>query len=72
MNLRKLKKKHERSLELIEAINTFNKRLAWHTALIDSEFYQTFPDLIRKYTHRIDIINRCINRLTESYNKLND
>jgi len=62
--------KHQQCIEIVEAIAHFqmSKR---HTIRSIESFGGTFPNLRKKYIHNIDIYNRCINRLKERYNRIN-
>ncbi len=62
-------KKHEKAIECLEAIRTFQKRKRMEIGSIES-FPGTFPRLRAKSVNRIDTLNRCINRLILRYNKL--
>lgn len=62
-------KKHERAVEILEAIQSFEKRIELNKESING-FPGTFPQLRQKYENRIDTIQRCIKRLYRMYNSL--
>ena len=62
--------KHQSLIELAEAIHSFQMSRKLTIQSIEG-FGGTFPELRRKYIHNIDIYNRCINRLKERYNRIN-
>ena len=63
-------KKHERIIEVLNAIKEFEHRIELNEGSINS-YAGTFGNLKRKYEHRIKIQLSCINRLYSMYNKLN-
>ena len=60
---------HEKCIEILEAIQHFQAMIQHKNDSING-FGGSFKDLRNKYTDNIDTYNRCINRLTERYNKL--
>jgi hypothetical protein len=69
MNTESLIKKHERCIEILYAIKYFEERKKNRIESIDG-FAGLFPELKQKYINNIDIINRCIKRLIERYNRI--
>lgn len=69
MDIKKEIKKHERCIELLEAMRTFKNLINLNRGSING-FPGTFPELRRKYLHRIDIQERSIARLELIYKKV--
>jgi hypothetical protein len=59
-------KHHYTSIEILEAIQYFNVRIDTLQGALQGVALH-FPVLVKKYTHQIDIYNRCITRLNERY-----
>ena len=61
--------KHLICIEIMEGIQSF--QIHKHTMeqyLEQGSIYWSFPSLVVKYQHNIDIYERCIKRLLERYN----
>lgn len=54
MNTKELIKKHERAIELLNAINEFDRRIKLNNEF-KSGFIGSFPYLLNKLNHRIEI-----------------
>ena len=71
MTTQELIEAHEKCIEVLEAIRTFERFIKSAHENIDG-FAGTFPELRRKYIHRIEIYQMCITRLQERYSKINN
>lgn len=69
MNIESLKQKHWKAIDLLEAIEYYERRKVSINENING-FAGTFPKLKAKNIHELDIMDRCINRLTKSYSNL--
>ena len=63
---------HEKCIEVLEAIDTFENRIELAKWDIEFGFIREFPTLVKEYKHRIEIYQMCITRLQERYNKINN
>lgn len=70
MNTKELIGKHQLSIEILEAIGTFQMLRGSATDNING-FCGTFPELRRMYKHKLIIYEMCIERLKLRYNNLN-
>jgi hypothetical protein len=66
MNTKELIKKHERAIELLEAINEFDRRIKLNQESLNL-FPGTFPKLRKELNHRIEIQNMARERLFMLY-----
>lgn len=64
----RLKKRHERCIELLEALRSLHRRKSWMIESIGG-FAGVFPETRRKYVNRVDTLNRCIKRMEQRYNQ---
>ena len=62
--------KHEKAIEILEAINHFNSMIKLNQETIDGAIGKLFPELVAKYTKEISIHLNYIKRLEERYEKL--
>lgn len=60
---------HERCIELLEAIQSLQNRRACTVENIEG-FGGTFPELRRKYKHRLIIIDMAIARIEKMYHNI--
>jgi hypothetical protein len=65
-NVDMLKARHERCIEILEAIESFRNR---KKRLIENigGFGGIFPELRKKYVNNVDTVNRCLKRLEAKY-----
>lgn len=62
----RLKKRHERCIQLLEALRSLHRRKSWMIESIGG-FAGVFPETRRKYVNRVDTLNRCITRMEAAY-----
>lgn len=58
--------KHNKCLEILQAIMEFEKRKKRKMETVDS-YKSMFPSISKKYQDNVEIIDRCINRLKQRY-----
>jgi hypothetical protein len=63
--------KLELKIEIMHAIKTFQRRIASLTDSIEN-YKVHFPSLAEKYRHEVDICERCIVRLLQRYDAVQD
>lgn len=68
-DVKDLIEKHEKAIEILEAIEHFKRRKKMSIEMING-FQGTFPRLRAKLVNRVDTINRCIKRLEERYGNI--
>jgi hypothetical protein len=69
MDIAALKKKHQQGIEILEAMETFNRRIKSTQDSLNG-FGGQFEWLRKKYTHNIEIYEKCVERLYQRYMKL--
>jgi hypothetical protein len=69
MNAKELINKHQKCIEILEAVQTFEMLIKSAQENIDG-FCGTFPELRKKYKHNKEIYQMCINRLMQRYENL--
>lgn len=62
------KRTHQTCIELIEAMDHFKRMVQLTNDSIEG-FPGSFPELKRKYNHKLEIYRACINRLEDRYHK---
>lgn len=62
-------KEHQNCIDIVDAIRHYLKRRININQNING-FGGQFPFLLQKYEHELMIIDMCINRLEERYNKV--
>ena len=65
-DVERLKKQHERCMELLDAIRSFQVRKQLKREHIEG-FAGTFPALRARYVNDIDTLNRCISKFEAMY-----
>lgn len=71
MTTRELIQAHKKCIEVLEAIQTFDRKIV--DAKYWSELYKLqFYAIKKQYQHLIEIYQMCITRLQERYNKINN
>ena len=68
-DVQRLKQMHEEKLDILEALEAFDRRINITIENINS-ITGTFPQLRYEMVHDIDIYKRCINRLWDRYFKI--
>mgnify|MGYP000970647621 FL=1 len=68
MKTHELINKHQKCIEILEAIQTFEMLIKSAQENIDG-FCGTFPELRKKYNHKLEIYQMCIERLMKRYEK---
>lgn len=67
LNPAEMIKSHERSVEILEAIQSFKHKKKFIVECSIGGFAGTFPRLRAKYENDVDTINRCIMKLYNKY-----
>lgn len=70
MNFSELIKKHERQIEILEAIQQFERKRKAKIENIEGFGGQHFPSLKKKWENDVDTINMAIKRLYKKYEQL--
>jgi hypothetical protein len=70
MTTTKLIQAHEKCIEILEAVDTFERKMDHAIWDIEFGFIREFPKLVKEYKHNIEIYKMCIDRLMERYNKI--
>ena len=61
--------KHNKAIEILEAINGFEKRKELVNDSLNG-FPGTFPELAKEYKNRLVVLDMCINRMQEKHIRL--
>jgi hypothetical protein len=72
MTTTKLIQAHEKCIEILDAIDTFERKMDHAIWDIEFGFIREFPKLVKEYKHRIEIYQMCIDRLNLRYKTLRD